>query len=301
MRVLITGGAGAIGRHLVEKLVYRGASVIVLDNLFRTISSLDLPELRGAQCFKADIRDYDSIVPYFSGVHSVIHLAAHSNVRGAEQNPEYCLTTNVGGTENVVRASIASNVRHVVFASSREVYGDVLCTPVAEEHVLQPVNVYGRSKLMGEQVMAQLAQEGVQSSVIRLSNVVCPVDEGRVLHIWKDQAATGHNLTLFGGHQQIDFVADRTVIRTILKILEHGPVHGPVNVGGGRSYSLFEVAERICQKYGVNIHVEPAKPFEVIRYEADITRLRTLLYVDPYEDGDPLDVLWETSRHEQAA
>jgi UDP-glucose 4-epimerase len=283
MRVLVTGGAGFIGHHLAAALLRDGHGVVVLDNLKR--GSFERAGLAGARLIEGDIRNAADCVAAASGCDAVVHLAAQANVMGSADDPGYAFETNVAGTWNVARASGAAGVNHLVFASSREVYGEPETLPVAETTAFAPKNVYGATKVAGEALLRSLAGDlGV--SVLRLSNVIGRGDSGRVLPLWLDAASEGRPLRLFGGEQEIDFVPVETVVEAVRRVLARGPLPGPVNIGGGRSFALAEVAERVASLFAIRPVIEcvPARAIEVRRFRADITRMRDWLGIEPPDD-----------------
>ncbi len=126
MKVLVTGGAGFIGRHLVSALRSHSAEVTIFDNLHRG----QLLAGDDAALKIADIRDRSTLATAMKGVDVVYHLAAQSNVLGATSDPDYSFSTNVVGTYNVLRSAQEHGVHRVVFTSSREVYGDAAPCPL---------------------------------------------------------------------------------------------------------------------------------------------------------------------------
>src|SRR5688572_31537165 len=153
MRVIVTGGAGFIGSHLVDRLVRdRVGEIVVIDNLARgrwehLAAHADDPAVRRVE---GDVRDAGLLMAEFEGASVVYHLAAQSNVMGAVTDVGYSFTTNVAGTFHVLEAARARGVGRVVFTSSREVYGDAEALPVDEGHRLDAKNAYGASKAAGE-------------------------------------------------------------------------------------------------------------------------------------------------------
>ena len=152
MRVLVTGGAGFLGSHLVDAVVAAGDEVIILDNLYRgSAANIDAHLRSGAVTFiEGDIRDYTAVLEAAAGVDVVYHLAAQSNVIGALEDTDYSFTTNVAGTYNVLKAAACAGVRRLVFSSSREVYGEPDSIPVPESAPLTAKYPYGASKIAGE-------------------------------------------------------------------------------------------------------------------------------------------------------
>lgn len=270
-RVLVTGGAGFIGSLLVERLVAAGAEVVALDNFYRG-SRKSLAECTGAQVMEGDIRCASHLAEAMDGVDTVFHLAAQSQVRTALKDPRYCFETNVGGTFSVLEAAKAARVRHLVFTSSREVYGEANDVPVAEDSPLNAKNGYGLSKVAGELYCRQYSGD-FEVSILRLSNVYGPRDFGRVIPIFMSQALAGEPLVLFGGRQVCDFVWVGTVVQMLLKTGLHR-VRGPVNIGSGRPVSLQQLAERIVCLTGSasELQFQPEISAEVTRFVADIAR-----------------------------
>src|SRR5947209_6105623 len=149
MSIVVTGGAGFIGRHLVTRLCESRAAfgvtdepIVVLDNLRRgSREALASLVTQGQVRFvEGDIRDAATLAEVMRGATYVFHLAAQSNVMGAEDDPDYAFTTNVEGTYRVVQAAAHAGARRVVFTSSREVYGQPVSLPVAEDAQLAPKN-----------------------------------------------------------------------------------------------------------------------------------------------------------------
>lgn len=295
MRALVTGGAGFIGSHLVDALVARGDEVIVIDNLHRPgvghlRSRLDAGD--HVTLLTGDIRDYPALLEAMAGAEVVYHLAAQSNVVGAVEDIDYSFTTNVQGTLNVLEAARARGVRRVVYASSREVYGEQERVPVPESAPLLAKNFYGASKVSGEAYCRAYERMGLDVTVLRLVNLYGPGDAGRVTPRWLDNARSGADLELFGGDQVLDFLPVGRAVEAIVAAAERSP-NGPVNVGSGKGVTLFELAERILRLTGSRSTIErrPAREFEVVRFVADVGRMRDVLGLQPPDD--PLEALPE--------
>lgn len=292
MNVVVTGGAGFIGSHLVDALLARlGTDVLVLDNLRRGRLS-NLGRHDGNPHFRflpVDIRDAEAVDGALDGAQLVYHLAAQSNVLGAISDPRYSFETNVTGTFNVLDAAQRNGVDRVVFASSREAYGEAQYLPVTEDHPLAAKNTYGASKVAGEAYCRTFTNVfGMETAVLRFSNVYGPRDFDRVIPIWLDRALAGDTLEVYGGGQIIDFVPVELVVEALLRAAEAAIVGTPVNVASGVGTPISELAARILRLTGsaARPRVVAARQAEVARFTADVTRMRTLLGLNP--PSDPL-------------
>src|SRR5438093_115586 len=290
VKALVTGGAGVLGGHLVDALVAAGDEVIVLDNLRRGA----LANIHRHLCSKhvtfieGDIRDYSAILEAATGVDVVYHLAAQSNVIGAVQDTDYSFTTNVTGTYNVLKAAAHAGVRRLVFASSREVYGEPESLPVSEDAPLQAKNVYGASKIAAEAYLrVWQGTTGLECQILRFANVYGPRDHDRVIPIWLERATRGEPLQLFGGEQVIDFVWVGTAVQALISAARC-QLSGPINVGSGMGVTLPYLAHRLLEETGSpsKLNVLPARPVEVVRFVADVGQMQRVLDVAP--EAEPL-------------
>ncbi|HXK33322.1 MAG TPA: NAD-dependent epimerase/dehydratase family protein [Dehalococcoidia bacterium] len=298
MRVLVTGGAGFIGSHLVDALVAQGDDVVVLDNFKRGRHEHIDDHVRsgGVRLITGDIRDEETVAGAMDGAELVYHLAAQSNVMGAVEDMDYSFSTNVVGTYIVLKCAAAAGVRRVVFSSSREVYGDPNEIPVREDAPLVAKNPYGASKLAGE-AYCRVWQEttGLDCIVLRFANVYGPRDRDRVIPRWLTRASEGDALEVYGGHQVIDFVWVGQAVRALLAAATcvNG---GPVNVGSGAGTPIIDLGERILALTNARseLRVLPPRSIEVVRFVADVSRMRSVLGIEP--EGDPLAQLPQTKR-----
>ncbi len=292
--VLVTGGAGFIGLHLVARLIERGASVVILDNMKRASRASVAPHERSGRVrvIEGDIRSFEAVAIAVRGCDTVFHLAAQSNVMGAIDDPDYSITTNVLGTFNVLRAAADAGVRKVVFTSSREVYGDPTSLPVDESAPLLAKNPYGASKVAGEAYCRTFANtRGLSVHVVRLANVYGPGDSGRVIPLWIMAARSGANLQVYGGEQVIDFLWVGTAVDALLFAAKAG-LPGPVNIGSGVGTKILDLAERVLAATGSKSNVvrTPAREIEVAKFIADVRLMRSL-GLSP--ETDPLEHLTE--------
>jgi UDP-glucose 4-epimerase len=301
MKVIVTGGAGFIGSHLIDRLVREEVDEIVaLDNFHRgrrehLAHHANNPAVR---IVEDDIRNTDVLQELCNGADTIFHLAAQSNVMGAVSDLSYSFSTNVTGTVNVLEAARAGNVRRVVFSSSREVYGEVTELPVGEATVLGAKNAYGASKAAGE-IYARVFQNtyGVETAILRLANVYGARDRDRVIPLWLDAAAAGRELIVYGGQQIIDFVHVDRVVEALMRASCADIAGRPINIGSGQGTPILHLAERVMALPGAHtwLDLRAARSVEVARFTADIALMRAILELDP--DVDPLygiDSLWES-------
>jgi len=300
MKIVITGGAGFIGSHLVDRLVRDSAGeILVIDNMHRgrhahLAQHADNPAL---QVIEADIRDADAMRELCASADVIYHLAAQSNVMGAVSDLSYSFSTNVAGTVNVLEAARAGGVRRVVFTSSREVYGEVDRLPVPEDAPFNSKNAYGASKAAGElYVRVFLNTYGVETAVLRLANVYGSHDRDRVIPLWLDAANSGEHMIVYGGQQLIDFVHVDQVVEALVRASTAAIIGQPINVGSGQGTPLLQLAERVLALPGARsqLDLRPARSVEVARYTAEIGLMRAQLGLEP--PADPLfglESLWQ--------
>jgi nucleoside-diphosphate-sugar epimerase len=204
-------------------------------------------------------------------------------VIGSESDSQYTFETNITGTWNVVRAAAQAGVAHLVFASSREVYGEPNVLPVSEQAPIQPRNIYGASKAAGELVLLNSPLRPPAVSILRLANVIGPGDSGRVIPIWLAAAHAGTDLELFGGDQELDLVPIEFVTSVFARVIETGRLEEPLNVGSGTTTRLCDLANHIIfvTRSRSTVKILPRRGPEVTRFRANIDRLRSVLGLNP--------------------
>jgi UDP-glucose 4-epimerase len=170
-RVLVTGGAGFIGSHLVDALLAEGARVTVLDNL-HSGQRANLRHVADRIAFvEGDVRDEETVAGAVRGQEVVFHLAANADVPQSVKDPRYDFESNVVGSYHVWRACLAAGVGRVVFASSAAVYGEPRYRPIDEEHPLRPISPYGSAKVAGEALgFAYHRTYGLPFTALRIFN-----------------------------------------------------------------------------------------------------------------------------------
>ena len=296
MRVLITGGAGFIGSHLVDRLLAAERprhepdyEIIVFDNLRRGHRAHLEPHLSAGRIrlIEGDIRDEAALQEAMSKVEIVFHLAAQSNVIGSEADRDYAFTTNVVGTYTVLKVAESAGARRIIFSSSREVYGEPATLPVREDAPLAPKNAYGASKVAGEMYfrIAQ-ARSALETVIFRLANVYGPRDSERVIPLWIERARRGEELLLYGGDQLIDFVWFGDVVEALAQAAtadREAVVGQPINIGTGTGTPIDELARRIVALSNSQSALLrlPVRGIEVRRYVADPGLLQHILGLKP--------------------
>jgi len=279
LRILVTGGAGFIGSHLVRALVDRGFRVKVLDNLSGGSLSL-LEDVIGLVDFvRGDVRDSVTVVNAVRGVDVVIHLAALVDALESVRDPLSYNEVNVRGTLNVCIAS--RNVKALIYPSSAAIYGEPEVLPVGEDHPLNPVNPYGASKVAGEAYVKAYAQiHGYRHVILRIFNVYGPghtKSYAGVIDEFRRRIKRRQPLVVYGdGLQTRDFIHVYDVVEAIIKMLEVEDARGVYNIGSGRSIAIRELAElmkRISRREDLDIEYAGPRPGDVRRSQADITKV----------------------------
>lgn len=295
-RVLVTGGAGFIGSHTVERLLKDGHAVVVVDNLSSGTWANLAATGGAAECVELDVRDAPALTALVrsTGVAAIIHLAAWASVSASLAQPPEAHAINVVGTLNVLEAARLAGVRRVVLASSTAVYGAAPPIPTSEDCPLQPASPYAAHKAAAEMLCtAYRAAFGLETVILRYFNVYGrrqPADSpyGGVVANFAHNLAVGRPVRVDGdGSQTRDFihVSDVAAI-TARAAVGPDPGEGAINVGSGRQTSIIELLEAMQLVLGRTgtITSSPTRPGDVSRSQADIRRLRARLQYQPRVD-----------------
>lgn len=287
MRILVTGGAGFVGSHLVHDLLLQGHEVVVVDN-FSSGSPVRLAEVhrrtgRHATVMCADVRSMSAMTAALDGVSVVIHLAAHKSVRASWNAPEDYIDNNIGGMRTVLSAMARVGVRRILYASSAAVYGSSTHVPIAEEATPNPKSPYAQTKMMGEQLLAQQADRLGWSAVsLRYFNPVGADLLGGLTHVMGGDSGLvpralqaicdpSAPLTVFGtahgtpdGTCVRDYIDIRDLVRAHLLVLVHmqTPGHHVFNLSTGRSSSVLDVlaaCERVTGRPVPHVFGDPRR------------------------------------------
>jgi UDP-glucose 4-epimerase len=287
MKVLVTGGAGFIGSHLVDRLIQEGHEVVVVDNL-STGKRRNLN--RAARFFKLDIQSW-RLERVFRNERPnlVMHLAAQMDVRKSVEDPIFDAQVNVLGMLNVLQQAIKHGVRKVVFSSSGgAIYGEQEVYPAPESHVTRPLSPYGISKLCGEQYLSYYQRvSGLQIVSLRYANVYGPRQdpdgEAGVVAIFIQKLLNNEQAIVNGnGRQTRDFVYVEDVVEANLAVMGQ-EIQGTYNVGTGEETSINDLL-RILVTHTSSTYKEvhgPAKSGEQVRSVIDSAKLRQELSWEP--------------------
>jgi UDP-glucose 4-epimerase len=297
MGVLVTGGAGYIGGHVIQALRRAGRSVAVVDDLSTGLVERigDVPLLR------ADLAEAATVpaLAAFCAEHrirAVLHLAARKRVDESVQRPQWYVDQNVGGTAHVIEAATRADVPHLVLSSSAAVYGSPAVPLVDEDAPTAPVNPYGETKLESERLVREAI--GLRSIALRYFNVagatgaaLRDITEANLVTIVLARLARGEAPLIFGTDYP---TPDGTCIRDLVHVgdvadahlraldaMEQGDgAHDRVlNVGTGRGASVLEIARRLLALDGRHLDpvLRPRRPGDPAAVVADVTRIRAEL------------------------
>lgn len=254
MKVLVTGGAGFIGSHIVDLLLQSDIQVTILDNLsagsFNNINP-------GAIFLKKDIRD-ENLTELFTRERFdyVIHQAAQTTVANSLVDPYYDCDVNIRGLINLLEASRLTGVKRIIFASSAAVYGDTAILPIHEGCKKRPVSFYGESKLTGEHYLNLYYEHfNLEYVALRYGNVYGERQgdsgEGGVISIFLNRLVASQGLTVYGdGNQTRDFIYVKDVAAANYQALFAQSANRSYNISTMKETSLQELIELLIQIAG---------------------------------------------------
>ncbi len=291
-RVLVTGGAGFIGSHVVDRLVKDCYAVRIIDDL----STGKLDNIRGhvssgkVDFVKGDIRDASLVKKIVKDIDVVIHLAAVTSVPLSVKNPDLTFDVNLLGTLNLLRSCIEKRVDRFVFASSCAVNGDPEFLPVNEEAPTSPISPYAESKLIVERYCLGFNERKLlESVVLRFFNVYGPRqgmnDYSGVITRFIEFTKQQLPLVIYGdGSQTRDFVNVKDIAEAVLaSITTKEAVSEVFNVGSGKPTSINDLAKTILELTGVDLEIrhENIRAGDIKDSYADISKAKKLLGYRP--------------------
>jgi UDP-glucose 4-epimerase len=308
VKVLVTGGAGFIGSHLVRALLDRGDTVSVIDDLSTGQERRLVPFAAAIQFVPGDIRDPEALARAAAGCDAILHQAAVPSVARSVRDPLTSNSVNTDGTIRVMLAAEQAGCRRVVFAGSSAVYGDSPELPRRETHLPAPRSPYAVSKLAAEGYIHSMGSlSGVETVVLRYFNIFGPDQDpfseySAVVPRFVTAALRGEPLTVHGdGMQSRDFTYVQNVVAANLLALDREGATGVTcNIGCGGRYTLLDLIAAIEAAVGraVRIDYEPSRPGDVPHSQAAIELAHDRLGYEVevgFEEGIERSVSWYRS------
>jgi UDP-glucuronate 4-epimerase len=306
MKILLTGGAGFIGSHLLEQLIARGDDVAVIDDFNDyydpAIKRSNLPR-GGFRLYERDIRAAAEIV-LREKPDLLVHLAARAGVRPSQSNPALYESVNVAGTLGLLEACRAAGVGRFVFASSSSVYGNAPVPFREDFEDLRPISFYGVTKLLGEHYVRVYARlHGLQATCLRFFTAYGPRQRpDMAIHAFTAAVATGREIPMFGdGSTERDYTFVTDIVQGLLGAIGTPEPFAIYNLGESRTVALRRLIELIGEHVGRTPRIRPLpeQPGDVQRTCASIERARARLGYAPkvsIEEGVKDFVAWFRSR-----
>ena len=291
--ILVTGGAGFIGSHIVDRLLDEGFKVRVLDNL-STGEKKNLAAhqtKKSFQLIEGDIRNFDLVKKTVKGVDAVIHEAALVSVTRSIENPLLSHEINVTGTVNLLKACVDAHVKRFIYASSCAVYGDTETLPNNENLTPKPLSPYAADKLAAEKYAKKFHNvHGLETVSLRYFNVYGPRQKygpySGVISIFINCLLENKPPTIYGdGEQTRDFINVKDVVEANMLALSKRKAVGEVfNISTGEATTLNKITETIQKIMGKTdlkpVHAEP-RPGDIKHSYADISKARKNLEFAP--------------------
>ncbi len=258
-KVLVTGGAGFLGSHLVDRLIKNNIETVVLDDL-----STGLKENvnNDARLIVGTINSNRDLNVAISGCDVVFHLAAFVSVPESFTRPDQTIRTNIEGLSNVLMVSVKNNVEHIVFMSSASVYGESKVVPIAEDFLTDPKSPYAISKLSGEYLCCSLADYfDYTVSIIRLFNGYGPrqrknTSYGAVVPNFIRAVLNNRPIKIYGdGLQTRDFIYVTDIADALIH-LAYKRFDGKVNLALGKATSILELSKIVMAEAGIEVPIE---------------------------------------------
>ena len=312
MRYLVTGGAGFIGSNMVDELVRRGHSVVVLDDLSAG-KEANLAAVRDKIDFQVgSITDLAAVAKACAGVDYVIHLAARTSVPRSVKDPIESNHVNIDGTLNVLVAARDAKVRRFVYAASSSAYGETPTLPKVESMSAAPISPYGITKYVGElyaQVFGRVY--GLENACVRFFNVFGPRQDptsqySGVLSRFMLAVLEGQTPVVYGdGEQSRDFTFIENIVDETLRACEAKDASGKVfNGGTGARITLNQVLQQLGAITGKKIDAkyEPARSGDIRDSQADISQARAVLGYEPkvqFAEGLQRTWAWYKSNYDR--
>lgn len=285
-KILITGGAGFIGSHLVDALLRYGATITVVDNLSTGILTNLYKSLPHIHFHQIDMRDKTKLLPIIKKQDIVFHLAANADVPRSIKDPDYDYSENVLGSYNVFTSCLKTNVQKVIFASSAAVYGEPIHTPIKETHPTNPLSPYGVDKLYGEKLGLSFYKTfGLPFTAIRIFNNFGERQQKFVMvDLFRKLRSNPYSLEVMGTGEQIrDYCYVKDGVKCFIKAAMCDTSSGEVfNLASGHPIKIKDLVTLLIQagKFNnVNIHyTNQSWPGDIMNLSGDCTKTINTLH-----------------------
>ena len=303
-RILVTGGAGFIGSHTIDRLISQGRQVWVLDNLSTGFLDNLAPHISdgSVKFVQGDIGDQSLLNELMGNVEAVIHLGALLDHEKCLRNPELADQVNHQGTLTLLEQARRHDLQRFVYASSAAVYGDVSRMPIAEDCELAPLTPYGASKLAGERKCVEYWRtHELRTICLRYFNVFGPRQSSRqysgVITAFMKKLGQGQSPTIYGdGFQTRDFVHVSDVAAANILALDSERNGEVYNIASGMETTINSLAQNLIDISGqpsITPECTSERQGEIRRSAADIQKARTQLQYNPKTDlQENLTDLW---------
>jgi UDP-glucose 4-epimerase len=297
MKIIVTGGAGFIGSHLVDRLIKEDHQVMILDDF--SSGNRELVNKK-AEVTEVDVRDAEEVNKAFESFkpEAVFHLAAAVDLRESIKNPEKFHEINVKGSQNIIKASQENGVKKFIFSSTAAVYGDNQNIPIKETEPVTTFTPYGEQKAEIEEA---LKESGISSIILRYANVYGPrqgtVGEGGVIAIFCKLLNQGEPLKINGsGEQTRDFIFVDDIVSANIKALDTDKKFNLLNVSTSEQTSINELSQQLLTISGKSVKVEHTEQVlgEVLHNSLDNGQIRQEFGWSPQiEVNEGLKKTWE--------
>jgi UDP-glucose 4-epimerase len=286
LKVLITGGAGFVGSHLVDRFLNGEYEIVVIDNFFsgKIENMKQHMNNKSFHLIKGDVRSLEDVEKAVKGVDAVCHLAAIVNIPLSIENPSLTEDVNVKGTLNLLEACVKHNVRHFVYVSTCAVYGEARYLPIDEEHPTNPLSPYGASKLVAEHYCNIFNRiYGLQTVCLRFFNIYGSRQPsgpyGGVITTFIESLEKEKPLVIYGnGNQTRDFLYVADAGKACMLALHSKNCSGKTfNIGTGTRVSINELAQiliRLVNKSKAKVIYSDERKGDIRESYANITKAK---------------------------
>lgn len=306
MKSLVTGGAGFIGSHVVDRLIEHKVETSVLVSGFRSQKHPSIIN-SSASIIKGNLLDFDSLMVATKDADVVFHLGGIFS-HYVEKFPELAIDVNIKGMWNLKKACVYNGVKRIVFASSSFVYGENTKTPVSEDSSTNPKDLLGITKLSGEKILQSLHPDRIDYTILRLFNVYGPrqcADDlyTSVVSTWIKQALDGKPLEIHdNGTQSLDFIYVGDAADTFILSMDERAKNETFNIGSGTTISMNELAMLVNKLTGNELppFYNPSHPMFLKHVQADVKRIKSIVGWCPrvsLEDGLRKYITWWKQVH----